>query len=152
MIGMKDDGAGRRSGGRGQQSSWGRGLDWVLTCDHLATPGSCWPPPPALPQRPLGLTERSRLLLKTHRHRCLQRTHRHIHTNTHSSRKQGNNITAVSGGAPNSTRQRGGWRDGVPSRCCHGNYSGWRTADFLYSCGAQRKREKGTWDFFFSIK
>lgn len=49
------------------------------------------------------------------------------HTYKHTSRKQKKkkHENTLSGGAPNSTRQRkGGWRDGVPSRCCHGNYSG----------------------------
>lgn len=49
----------------------------------------------------------------------------HTRTNTLQGNKEKKHENTLSGGAPNSTRQRkGGWRDGVPSRCCHGNDSG----------------------------
>lgn len=104
----------RLLGGGANTSSGGGARILFLICDHLASPGSCWPPPPTLLRCLWDFTERSSLLLNTHCHLMLTATRAHAH----NAREDGNNIKTLSGGAPNSTRQRkGGWRDGFPPLC-----------------------------------
>lgn len=102
--------------GRGGANRSAGGGAWIsfLICDHLASPGSCWLPPPALPQCPMGFYREVTTAAKHTRSPNAYSTR--ARARSLAARKQRNNIkTLWSGGAPDSTRQRkGGWRDGFP--------------------------------------
>lgn len=44
----------RLMGGGANTSAGGGARILFLICDHLASPGSCWPPPPTLLRCPMG--------------------------------------------------------------------------------------------------
>lgn len=138
MMGMKDDGEGRRSRGGASRAAGGGAWNgsWFVTIWLLQAAVGCTRP--LCPDGPWDLRRGHR---RCWRHTAASHARTGAHTHAKETKKQHQNT--LSGGAANSTRQsKGGWRDGFPSRCCHGNDSGWRTTDFLYSCGAQRERER----------